>query len=178
MAVNHVILKEFYVQRQVAYFENYLKRFTDMPFLVQISGNRPAKYLRANRLEAYAEVENGDWKLLVWDRTSGKARMPKGTIGFRWAKEDKGKWNLELKDGLTDEQLDPQLSFLEAYDQVLEVEFDDFPAGRSMKRGVPVRYIETSQGRVAVTTVFDLVMAQFSVPRGLAGEYAQDYDQD
>ena len=36
MAVNHVILKEFYVDRQVPYFVDYLKRYTDCPFLVEL----------------------------------------------------------------------------------------------------------------------------------------------
>jgi nitrate reductase alpha subunit len=40
MAVNHVILKEFYVERQVPYFTQYLQQYTDMPFLVELG--RPA----------------------------------------------------------------------------------------------------------------------------------------
>ena len=36
MAVNHVILKEFHVDRQVPYFVDYLKRYTDTPFLIEI----------------------------------------------------------------------------------------------------------------------------------------------
>ena len=128
MAVNHVILKEAYADRQVPYFMDYVKRYTDLPFLVEIlsaqvpgtsevpgtsSGTRPGKYLRANRHAAYADQEHGDWKLLVWDKTSARPRMPKGTIGYRWQTE-KGKWNLEMKDGVTDEDLDPELSFLDA----------------------------------------------------------------
>jgi nitrate reductase alpha subunit len=42
-------------------------------------------------------------------------------------------------------------------------------------RGVPVRYIETSNGRVPVTTVYDLIMAQYGVGRGLDGDYPADY---
>src|ERR1039457_4878737 len=34
MAVDHVILQEFHTARQVPYFVNYLKRFSDSPFLV------------------------------------------------------------------------------------------------------------------------------------------------
>jgi len=176
MAVNHVILTEFYVQRQVPYFMDYLKQYSDMPFLVQIDEKRPGKYMRANRVGEYKDVENGDWKLLIWDEKSGRARMPKGTVGFRWAEEEKGKWNLELKDGLTDEDISPQLSFADANDEVVDLEFDDFSTNTSNARGVPVRYIETDQGRIAVTTVFDLVMAQFGVNRGLSGEYPENYD--
>src|SRR5512133_661227 len=91
MAVNHVLLKEFYVDRQVPYFVDYLKKYTDTPFLVEIQedadGNtRPGRYLRANRIAPYSDSENGDWKLLVWDGLSGKPRMPRGTIGHRWGK--------------------------------------------------------------------------------------------
>ena len=42
MAVNHVILKEYYIDRQVPYFVDYVKRYTDLPFLVELEpdGNR------------------------------------------------------------------------------------------------------------------------------------------
>ena len=178
MAVNHVLLKEFYVDRQVAYFHHYLQRFTDMPFLVEIDGSRPGKYLRANRLQAYRDQEHGDWKLLVWDRNSGAARMPKGTIGFRWAKSEPGKWNLQMEEALSGAALDPELSFLDEHAAVLELDFDDFETGQVLKRGVPVRYVHTQDGLVAVTTVFDLVMARFGVGRGLPGEYPQDYSDE
>ena len=36
MAVDHVILQEFHAARQVPYFVNYLKRFSDSPFLVAL----------------------------------------------------------------------------------------------------------------------------------------------
>ena len=43
---------------------------------------------------------------------------------------------------------------------------------------MPVRYIETVDGRVAVTTGLDLLMAQYGVPRGLAGDYPASYDDE
>lgn len=180
MAVNHVILKEYYVQRQVPYFMNYLKRYTDMPFLVCIDTDRmrPGKYLRVNLLDEYQSTENGDWKLLIWDQASGRPRMPQGTIGFRWAEKEKGHWNLQMKDGANGDDLEPELSFLENHDEVLELKFDAFSSGEVLNRGVPVRYVETSQGRLAVTTVFDLAMAQFGVDRGLTGDYPHSYDDE
>ena len=36
MAVNHVILNEYYVERSTPYFTDYLKRYTDAPFLVTL----------------------------------------------------------------------------------------------------------------------------------------------
>ena len=181
MAVNHVILKEFYVDRQVPYFTDYLKRYSDTPFLIEIEktadGYAAGRFLRANRLDRYRDVENGDWKLLVLDSVSGQPRMPKGSIGFRWQKQA-GQWNLELKDGLDDAEIDPQLSLLDARQEVLEVSFQDFGGGKTFRRGVPVRYIETVDGRVAVTTGLDLLMAQYGVARGLAGEYPAGYDDE
>jgi nitrate reductase / nitrite oxidoreductase, alpha subunit len=36
MAMGHVILKEFHVDRSVPYFENYVRQYTDMPMLVRL----------------------------------------------------------------------------------------------------------------------------------------------
>lgn len=177
MAVNHVLLKEYYAEREVPYFQDYLKRYTDSPFLVEIRDGRPGRYLRANRLAEYADEENGDFKLLLWDEAQGP-RMPMGTLGFRWQKE-KGKWNLKLEDPKTGEPLNPRLTLLGVEDEVALVEFDDFASDQKLKRGVPVKYVTTKEGeKVAVATVFDLLMAQFGVGRGLPGDYPRDYEQD
>ncbi len=179
--VNHVILKEFYAERQVPYFINYLKQYTDSSFLVELhpngGGHKPGQLLRANRFKRYAGTENGDWKLAVLDHKSGEARMPKGTVGFRWG-EEMGKWNLKMEDGLDDSPIDPVLSFLDEHDEVAQVAFDEFVEGTTLMRGVPARRIETSDGPVLVTTAFDLMMAQFGVGRGLEGDYPTSYDDD
>jgi nitrate reductase alpha subunit len=181
MAVDHVILKEFYVDRQVPYFVDYLKRYADAPFLVELeeAGKTytAGKFLRAKRLSRYKDAEHGDWKLVVFDHKSGEPRMPQGAIGFRWQSQ-KGQWNLQLKDGLDGSDIDPELSLIDRHEEVLQVSFMDFGGDRTYQRGVPVRYVETLEGRIAVTTVFDLLMAQFGVSRGLAGEYPAGYDDE
>jgi len=181
MAVNHVILKEFHAERQVPYFVDYLKRYTDGPFLVMLEkdgdGYRAGRLLRANRLARYRDVENGAWKLLVYDQGSGQPRMPKGTVGFRWGQE-KGKWNLKMEDGLDDTPIDPALTFLGQQDEVVQVAFYEFAQGKTRLRGVPVKYVETEAGQVPVTTAYDLLMAQFGVARGLPGDYPAGYDDD
>jgi nitrate reductase alpha subunit len=181
MAVSHVILKEFYVDRQVPYFVEYLKQYSDAPFLVEIEkedgGFVPGRFLRANHLARYKDVENGEWKFLVFNQADGEPKMPQGAIGFRWQSE-KGRWNLELKDGLDGSEIDPRLSLLEEHDEVLPVNFADFGIGRTFQRGVPIRYVETDEGRIPVATVFDLLMAQFGVPRGLKGEFPTSYDDE
>ncbi len=181
MAVNHVILKEFYADRQVPYFVTYLKRNSDAPFLVKLRKDgeayTAAEFLRATCLARYKDVEHGDWKFVVFDQASGQARMPQGSIGFRWQSE-KGRWNLELKDGLDGAEIDPQLSLLDQHDEVLQVNFTEFGSGRTLSRGVPVRHLETGNGRVPVTTVLDLLMAQSGVSRGLSGEYPSGYEDE
>ncbi|MGE5262622.1 MAG: nitrate reductase subunit alpha [Acidobacteriota bacterium] len=178
MAINHVILKEFHVDRQVPYFINYLKNYTDSPFLVRLvkgeKGFKPGQLLRANRVERYRKVENGDWKMLVYDENANAPRMPKGTVGYRWQTE-KGKWNLKMEDGLDDTPIAPVLSFLGREDERCLVEFYEFAEGKTYLREVPVRYVETDDGRVPVTTAYDLLMAQFGVGRGLDGDYPTSY---
>jgi nitrate reductase alpha subunit len=179
MAVDHVILKEFFVDRQVQYFSDYLKRYSDAPFLVEIEGGegslRAGRFLRANTLSRYRDAENGEWKLLVFDGKAKEPRMPNGSVGFRW-QERKGQWNLEMKDGADDTIIQPLLSLFEDRDAAVSINFTEFASGRTFKRAVPVKYLQTEKGRVLVATVFDLLMAQMGVGRGLEGDFAEDYN--
>jgi len=182
MAVNHVLLKEFHHEKQTPYFLDYTKEFTDAPLLVELvvknGVHNPGQMLRADRLDAYTGEENGEWKFLMWDQNDARPRMPMGSVGHRWGAE-KGKWNLELKDGRDGSAIDPVLTFLEDSDEVVSVKFDDFGEGKSIHRGVPAKKIRTVDGdTVLVATVYDVLMAQYGVPRGLAGDYPESYDDD
>jgi len=181
MAVNHVILKEYHYEKKSEYFIDYVKRYTDAPFLVKLvkssDSYNPDRLVRANTIAKYKDVENGDWKFLMFDKNTNSPKMPKGTIGFRWQKK-KGQWNLELKDGLDDSAIEPVLTFLGSSDGTLMVNFHDFTTGRVLKREVPVKYIDTSEGKIPVATIYDLLFAQFGVSRGLKGDYPQDYNDD
>lgn len=180
MAINHVILKEFYVDRQVPYFVDYVKWYSDIPFLIEIEktadGYKAGRFLRANRLARYRDVENGEWKLVVMDAQGGP-RMPKGSIGYRWQKEQ-GQWNLEMKDGLDGAAIDPLLTLIDSRDEVAQIPVMDFGGGKTFQRAVPVRYVETLDGKAMVTTGLDLLMAQFGVSRGLPGDYPTSYDEE
>ena len=179
MAVNHVVLKEFHAAREVPYFRDYLRRFSDAPFLVELEktadGYAPGAFLRAERLPGSTEVELGAWKLAVLDEASNQPRIPQGTLGFRWQQRP-GQWNLEMKDGASGEAITPCLSVLGRHDTALPVGFTEYGTGSAFQRPVPARFLETREGRVAVTTVFDLLLAQFGVNRGLAGETPIEYD--
>ncbi len=181
MAVNHVLLTECHHKNPVPSFLQYTRKYTDAPYLVQlVKGDdgvmRPGQLLRAGRLADYADEEHGDWKFLMWDEVANRPKMPMGSSGFRWGQEQ-GKWNLLLKDGKDGNEINPQLTFLAEQNAVIQIELDNFGAGTVCTRGVPVKSIETADGEsVQVTTVYDLLMAQYGVDRGLAGEYPADYD--
>ncbi len=181
MAVNHVILKEFHHDRKVPYFIDYVKKYTDSAFLVPLQkkdGTYTAgQMLPASKVARYAGEENGDFKYLVVDSLSGEIRMPQGTLGFRWQKK-KGQWNLDMKDGQDGSEVDPVMSLLDNHDEVLQVNLTDFAKESHLKRGVPVKYIETIDGKVPVTTIYDLMMAQFGVSRGLPGDYPANYEDE
>ena len=117
LAVDHVILKEFHHQRQTPYFLDYVRRYSDAPFLVELETRdgalRPGRMLRASQLARTRDVENGDFKFLVWDGTASAPRMPRGSLGFRWQHE-KGQWNLELKDGVDGLEIDARTTLLDA----------------------------------------------------------------
>lgn len=181
MAVSHVILKEFHHEKQTPYFINYVKKYTDSPYLVEIEkeGNiyKPGRLVRANRISKYKDVENGDWKFLNFDEDSGKLVMPKGSVGHRWDKTQ-GKWNMKNEDAEDNSSYNPLLSLINNNDEVLQVEFTEFGLDNKRLRGVPVKYIETVDGeKIPVTTVYDLTMAQYGVGRGLKGEYPADYNE-
>ena len=183
MAVNHVLLTEFHHQRKTKYFLDYGRKYTDSPYLVEITTDEKGRahagqLLRAGQLEKYADQEHGEWKFLMWDEKSKSPKMPMGSSGFRWATE-KGKWNLLLQDGQDGSEITPQLTFLDDHDAVVRVELDDFGAGVTLNRGVPVKSLTTKDGKeVLVTTIYDLLMAQYGVNRGLSGAYPTDYDDE
>lgn len=179
MAVSHVVLKEFHYEKKNAYFIDYVKKYTDCPFLVkleQVDGTlRPGRLIRANELKRFESEPNGNWKFLNIDQDSKEFVIPKGSMGHRWD-EKPGNWNIKLEDTQTNQSFNPLLTFLEDHDDVLEVEFTEFGLDKKTLREVPVKYVETLHGKVATVTIYDLMMAQHGVSRGLKGDYPKNYD--
>ncbi len=173
MSMGHVILKENFVDRQVPFFTDYVSKFTDLPFLIKLEEHEGSyvagKFLVASDLVDDA-VDEDAWKTVILDDANGKAVVPNGSMGFRYAESGVGKWNLDL-DGIT-----PRLSLYGKGDAV-EVKLPAFVApdgsGSVLHRGVPV----TKVGDHLVTTVFDLMLAQYGVGReGLPGDWAKSYE--
>ncbi|QHS22468.1 nitrate reductase subunit alpha [Virgibacillus sp. MSP4-1] len=178
MAMTHVVLKEFYVKQPTPYFEEYTKKFTDLPFLVTLNQkngkHRSGRFLHAADFDQNQKL--GEWKTVVWDANTDQLEVPNGTQGHRW--DGESNWNLQLEksDGT---EMNPELSFISKYDDTVQVEFPQFAQenGKNVERGVPVKYIKNKDGdELCVTTVYDLMMAHTGINRGLPGDYPVDYD--
>lgn len=179
LAVTHIILKEAHHEKQIPYFLDYVSKFTDSPFLVELEkkdgGYTPGKLLRANRIEKYKSAENGEWKFLNIDKETGRLVCPRGSVGHRWDNKD-GNWSMLTIDGEDNTDYYPLLTLLDKKDDVYQVEFTEYGLDKKRWRGVPVKLIETIDGKVPVTTAYDLIMAQYGVSRGLAGDYPENYN--
>jgi len=172
LAMGHVVLKEFYAQREVPFFCRYAKAYTDMPFLVILREHERGGYA-ADRFLTAADIgdrqEAAEWKTVLFDSASGAPVVPNGSLGYRWAAEGEGRWNLDLGD------LDPALTLLGQEHLPVEVLLPRFDTRQPevLRRGVPAKRVNG----YLVTTVFDLLLAQYGVARpGLPGEWPTDYD--
>ncbi len=178
MAMGHVILSECYVRKQVPFFVDFSRRYTDLPFLVKLEERGdmlvPGKNLTAADLgEA---VENAALKPAVLDELTGSVVAPHGSLGFRYGEDGVGKWNLDLGG------LQPALSVAYAHaangdHSTALIRLPSFDTvngeGTTVARGVPVRRV----GKHLVCTVFDLMLAHYGVARpGLPGEWPTGYD--
>ncbi|WP_169733909.1 nitrate reductase subunit alpha [Crossiella equi] len=171
LAMNHVVLREFFVDRREPFFHDYVRQYTDLPFLVTLTereaGLVPGKFLTAADLGH--EGGGAEWKTVLLDGASGEPVVPNGSLGFRWLDEP-GRWNLDLAG------VEPELSMFGTGEsaEVTLPRFDDpSGTGATMRRGVPVRRV---RGQL-VTTVYDLLLAQYGVARpDLPGEWPTGYD--
>ncbi len=176
MAMGHVVLKEFFVDRQVERFQSYVKSYTDLPFLITLRERDgvyvPDRFLTASDLGH--DGEGDAWRTVLLDSATGEPVVPNGTMGDRYTDSGMGKWNLDL------EGVDPVLTLHDDGVESVAVDMPRFDTGQAeneggsvLRRGVPVR---TVAGRL-VTTVFDLLLAQYGVSRpGLPGEWPTGYD--
>ena len=185
MGLGHVILTEHFTGEVPAFFADYNKRYTDLPYLVVLEPgedgvHQPGKYLVAGDVEhPEGGAENQMWKPAVIDAATGEVRIPKGAIGHRFGDEGVGQWHLDLGD------IDPALTMLShrgataeggvAESVLVALPRFDGADGRAAHelRGVPVARV----GERLVCTVLDLLLAQYGVHReGLPGTWPASYD--
>jgi nitrate reductase alpha subunit len=192
MAMGHVILKEYHVDRKSQYFQDYVRQYTDMPMLVRLvkQGDHlvPDRFLRASDFAAgFGESNNPEWKTVAFDEISGNVVVPRGSVGFRWG--ETGKWNLEERDSAgKDAKLRLTLAGVE--DTFAEVAFPYFgniahehfthsSHASILNRRVPVKTLKLANGEALVATVHDLFIANYGVNQGFGGaNVATSYDED
>lgn len=194
LAMGHVMLKEFHLDREVGYFRDYVRRYTDMPMLVLLEAREGGHYAAGRLLRAADLVDglgqenNPEWKTVAIDSRSGDLVAPQGSIGFRWG--EKGKWNLEQREGKSQQEVELQLSLLGMHDDVAEVGFPYFGGADSehfnsvaldeiLLHKLPVKRLQLADGSEAlVTSVYDLQLANYGLERGLGdANCAADYDE-
>ena len=192
LAMGHVMLREFHLDKPSQYFTDYVRRYTDMPMLVMLE-ERDGYYaagrtLRASDLvDSLGQENNPEWKTVAFDE-KGDMTVPNGSLGFRWG--DKGKWNLEQRDGKTGEEIELRLSLLGSHDEVANVGFPYFGGEGSehfnkvdleniLLHKLPAKRLQLADGSTAlVTTVYDLTMANYGLERGLNDDNcAAGYDE-
>lgn len=194
MAMGHVILREFHIDRKAEYFENYCRQYTDMPLLVRLVQKDgklvPERLLRASDFEDNLDQENNpEWKTVALDSRSQSLVVPNGSVGFRWG--DPGKWNLEEKES-SGEDVDLVMSLENDsdHDEIASVAFPYFGNREHdhfegtdhdsvLIRSVPAKRVALRDGDCLVASVFDLFVANYGIDRGFSDEScASDYEQN
>lgn len=195
MAMGHVILKEFHLAGKSDYFDDYCRMYTDMPFLVELQEKDghyvPGRTLRASDFkDSLRQNNNPEWKPVVIDGKSGEIVVPNGTIGSRWGGE--AKWNLESKNLENGNEIWAEVTLLNKSDEVVSTAFPYFANKEHdqeifkhtnhkdiLLRNVPAKKVKLAKGEVIVATVFDLMVANYGIDRGLGGgNVASSFDDN
>lgn len=191
MAMGHVILNEYYWKNPDPFFDSYARNYTDFPFLVLLDAEEdgaavdktgektflPGRFLHGKDLGR--SDKHSDFKYYVLDEMTNSLVVPNGTMGDRW--DRKQKWNLRAENSDTGAPIKPALTLIEQPDEIVVIRTPYFGNEREDKivqRAVPAKKIQTAKGERYVTTVYDLVMANYGIDRGIGGETASSYDED
>ncbi len=191
MAFGHVILTEFHRDTPSEYFTDYVRRYSDMPMLVMLDegdkGLTQGRFLRASDLaDNLGQANNPEWKTIGINEANGEMISPNGSIGYRWGEtpeagsKERGKWNIEPRDGKSGEEVTLRLSLKNDNDEIANVAFPYFGGGKHelgyfahtdhdeiQVRKVPVKHVKLADGTTAkVATVFDMTLANYGVANG------------
>jgi len=194
MAFGHVILKEFHLDNPCEYFQQYVRRYSDMPMLVCLEKTEQgylaaSRFLRASDLNSnLGQGNNSEWKTIAVDNNTNDLVVPNGSIGFRWGEH--GQWNIEEKEAGEGRDTELALSLIDG-GNISSVAFPYFGGAANeffqktehrdiLCRNIPTRGVTLASGeKIVVATVFDLLVAHYGIDRGLGGEnVASSFDDD
>ncbi|HEX5278432.1 MAG TPA: nitrate reductase subunit alpha, partial [Fluviicoccus sp.] len=194
MAMGHVVLTEHFVKQQTPYFQDYARKYSDMPMLVRLVQKDglwvAERQIRASDLpDNLGATNNPEWKTVAIDSLTEKLVLPNGSIGSRWG--EKGRWNLEEK-ALSGEDTKLRLSLKDApgrevalvgfpyFGNIPHEHFQHTDHGDIIPRAVPALRLKDKDGKdMLVATVYDLFLANYGVDNGMGGDNtAISYDDD
>jgi nitrate reductase alpha subunit len=186
LAMGQVILQEFFVERTTPYFTDYVKRYSDLPFLVKVEDGRPGKFLTAADLGSTPDgTENAAFKTVLLDSRTGEPVVPNGTLGDRFGEQGTGRWNLDLGD------VDPVLALEDG--DTTETVTVTLPAFGDVDGSAGETTATIRARRVdghLVTTVYELMLARYAgytpewqepitgVPAAAARRIAREFAQN
>ncbi len=190
MSMGHVILKEYFLLNDNVYFNDYVIKYTDMSLLVILEKKDcfyvPGRFLRGSdiikslKIKINIYYKNLSWKLVLFDKNINNFVIPNGSIGFRW--DNSGLWNLKLHDSRSGRKISPNITFVNNYDKLLLVSFPYFSGSNYnhnyfhgtyhnniIDRNIPVKLVKISNKIIYYTTVFDILVSNYGIDRGLGG---------
>jgi nitrate reductase alpha subunit len=191
MAMGHVILKEFHVDRQAEYFRDYVRQYTDMPMLVRLvkqdGGYVPERFLRASDFDgrsAKPTIPNGRPSLI--DETTGNIvapqRLDRLPLGRKRQVEPRG-------EDLRRRPAAPVACRHQGRFRRRRLPLFRQHRARTLRLGHGPRQhsrapgageaLALADGETLVATVHDLFLANYGVDRGFGGDnVAKSYDED
>ena len=87
MAMGHVILTEFFRDRQVPYFTDYVKSYTDLPFLVTLRERGDGSCLTGSTAADLGHAgEDAAHQTVLLDSATGEPFLPGGTLASRFSR--------------------------------------------------------------------------------------------
>src|SRR5690606_7448032 len=158
-----------------------VKKYTDLPYLVRVDEGADGAYVAGKFLTAAdlpagtadgdgPDSENARFKTVLVDARTGRPVVPGGSLGHHYGEDGAGRWNLDLGDvdpllSLADADADAAAGRGDGAPSAVEIALPRFDAldgsASTIRRGVPVRRV----GGHLVTTVYDLLLAQYGVGR-------------
>ena len=198
MAMGHVILREFFLDRHSPVFPGLLP-----PLHRHADAGAAAPRRRALGAGSLCAAERSAGRAEVRIAPTGRPSrstktpanlvVPQGSIGYRWPAEGeaKGRWNLEAKDGETggestsgaQRHRSSRRRRCRSRSPISAARpHEHFPendqGGDVLLRNVPAKRVTLADGEALVATVFDLLCANYGLDRGLGGACAKSYDDN
>ena len=172
MAMGHVILREFFVERRTPRFADYAQALhrcalPGHPRAATATRCVPGKFLTAADLGGFGcrGVPNAEFKTVLLD-ADGPPVVPNGSLGHRFGPEDEGPWNLDLGDSTRRCPSPTRHADGAPSPSPASIRPAPEPGGEHERgAGVSPRRAGAHGRRDAVTTVFDLLLAQYGVGR-------------